>query len=395
MNSPHAPKIPEPRITAAADLPRGDIEVRIAPKGLEKIDDQEVTLSITKQSIERGNIDSTLTARTDMRGMARFSAQATETDYVYSVTVAVGEARYSTEQFQFRPSDQGVRVLLPIFKGTKDLEGLLLLSRTMIAIVPQDDLFAIDVLWRIENFSEVSWLPENVFFQLPEGFEALTIRDPKANARFERADEQGVKLAGTFAPGQHDLVLRFHLPTEGKSERSFSFPTTLNVGMVRVLMDSAPTMDLKVQGFPAPEETRNASGQRRLSVARDFLGEKTRSPEKVEIKISGIPTPAAGRTVAVGIAAAIALAGISQTLGRRRKVSPTRSNLSKEDRERASELLLEELINLEQAFKQGTIGRKTHEQARRQLLEAFARLGAERDPEDAPKPTKRVVEVDG
>jgi hypothetical protein len=138
-------------------------------------------------------------------------------------------------------------------------------------------------------------------------------------------------------------------------------------------------MNLKVKDFPEPDETRNKDGQRRLVASRDFLSEKVRAPEKVEVQISGIPTPAAGRSVAVGLAAAIALAGVAQSFGRRRSANPARSQLSKEDLARASELLLEELISLEQAFQQGSIGRKTHEQARRQLLEAFARLGAERD----------------
>jgi hypothetical protein len=84
----------------------------------------------------------------------------------------------------------------------------------------------------------------------------------------------------------------------------------------------------------------------------------------------------------VGLAAAIALAGIAQSFGRRRATTTLRSYLSKEDRQRASELLLEELISLEQAFQQGSIGRKTHEQARRQLLEAFARLRSDPEAEE-------------
>lgn len=359
----------------APELGKGEIEVRTAAKGLESIENQQVTLAVSKQSIERGNIDSTLTALTDASGVARFPAQGTATDYVYTATITVGGARYSTNQFQFRDTESGLRVVIPVYPSTSELDGLLLLSRTAIAIIPQDNLFAIDVMWRIENFGEVSWLPENVVFPLPDGFEALNIRNPKAEARFEPAPDQGVKLAGTFAPGQHDLMFRFHLRTEGKSERSFSFPTTLNVGTVRVIMDAAPTMELKVGGFPAPDETRNPEGQRRLVSGRDFLSEKTRAPEEVQISISGIPTPPAGRSVAVGLASLIALAGFAQAAGRRSAKAP-RSNLSKEDREKAGELLLEELINLEQAFKQGAIGRKTHEQARRQLLEAFARLGA-------------------
>jgi hypothetical protein len=375
--SPHGTRQAGPRIVPAPDLPKGDIEVRLTAKDMRSIENQEVTLHVSKQSIERGNVDSVLTGTTDFRGVVRFPAQSTASDFLYKVSVGIDAAKYSTDQFQFRTADAGLRILLQIFPSTNELTGLLILSRSLFAIIPQDDLFAIDVLLRIENFSEMSWLPENVEFPLPEGFRALSIKDPDADARFEPADERGVKLAGTFSPGQHDLMFRFHLPTEGKSERNFSFLTAANMGSVRVILDSSPTMELKVVGFPAPEETRNQGGQRRLIAARDFVTEKTPPPEQIEIKISGIPTPAAGRSVAVGLAGLIALAGVAQSVGRRRSSGPARSQLTKEDLERASELLLEELINLEQAFEQGAIGRKTHEQARRQLLEAYARLGAE------------------
>jgi len=79
----------------------------------------------------------------------------------------------------------------------------------------------------------------------------------------------------------------------------------------------------------------------------------------------------------------IALGGLAASIGRFRSRAPARSQLSKEDRDRAGELLLEELIRLEQAFKHGEIGRKTHETAKRQLLEAYARLGAGISPASA------------
>jgi hypothetical protein len=179
------------------------------------------------------------------------------------------------------------------------------------------------------------------------------------------------------------MMFRFHLPTEGKSERTFHFPTSLNTGMVRVILESSPTMKLDVPGFPDAEESRNNEGQRRLMTGRDFVNDKVHAPDQIEVKISGIPTPPPGKMVAVGLAAALALGGLAQTLGRRRS-TVVRSDLSKEDRERAGELLLEELISLEQAFAQGAIGRKTHEQAKRQLLEAYARLrAAEAEPAPA------------
>ena len=100
-----------------------------------------------------------------------------------------------------------------------------------------------------------------------------------------------------------------------------------------------------------------------------------RAPDEIQVKVTGIPTPPQGRPVAVGLAAVLAVGGLALTR-RRQRSSELRTDLSKEDRERAGELLLEELVQLEQAFQQGAIGRKTHEQAKRQLLEAYARLHA-------------------
>jgi hypothetical protein len=381
-NNPHGVKRQGPQIFPAPELPAGEIEVRLTSKRLEGIENQEVTLVDSKQSIERGNVDTQLVARTDERGVARFSGQATETDHVYDLSVSINGARYSTGQFQFRKQDSGLRVVLPVFESSSSLDGMLVLTRSLIVMVPQDDLFVVDVLLRVENYGEVAWLPDNVTFQLPEGFKALTVKDPKADARFEPNGDDGVKLVGTLTPGQHDLMFRYHLPTDGKSEKIFRYPTSLNTGMVRVILESSPTMKLEVSGFPDAEESRNNEGQRRLMTGRDFVSDKVHAPEDIEIKISGIPTPPPGKMVAVGLAAALALGGIAQTLGRRRSTASLRSDLSKEDRERASELLLEELISLEQAFAQGAIGRKTHEQAKRQLLEAYARLRAT-DPEPA------------
>lgn len=375
-NSPHGAKRQGPQMIPAPDLPAGEIEVRLTSKRLEGIENQEVILVDSKQSIERGNVDTQIVGRTDERGVARFSGQATESDHVYDVQVSIGGARYSTGQFQFRVLDKGIRVLLPVYESSNTLDGMLVLTRTLIVMVPQDDLFVVDVLFRVENYGEVSWLPENVLFPLPEGFKALTVREPKADARFEAAGDEGVKLVGTLPPGQHDLMFRFHLPTDGQSERAFHFPTSLNTGMVRVILESSPKMKLEVPGFPDAEESRNQDGQRRLMTGRDFVSEKVHAPEDIEVRISGIPTPPAGKMVAVGLAAVLALGGIAQAFGRRRAAVVMRTDLSTEDRERASELLLDELISLEQAFAQGAIGRKTHEQARRQLLEAYARLRA-------------------
>jgi hypothetical protein len=376
--NPHGPRSQGPRIVPSAELAKGTIEVRLISRDVDLIDNRQVTLSVTHESIAQGNKQSTLEATTSVGGIAVFPSQGTESDWVYKVSAAVGDAHFSTSQFQFKTGGEGLRIIIPVLKSSSDLNGLLILSRCLYAVIPQDNTFNVDVLWRIENYSEVAWVPDDTTYPLPAGAKALTIREAEGDGHFESAnDGKAIRLAGTFGPGQQDLLLRFQLPADGKATRDLTFPAAAHLGTLRVLLDSSPTMSLKVDGAQQPEETRNQEGQRRLIATRDFLSEKVRAPDKIEVHIAGIPTPPAGRPVAVGLAAVIALGGLSQGLGRRSKArTPSRALLSKEDREHAGKLLLDEMIRLERAFKQGEIGRKTHEQAKRQLLEAYARLGA-------------------
>lgn len=381
MVNPHGNRQTMARVIPAPDLEPGEIEVRLTANDANLLDNQDIKLAISKQSIEKGNTSSELTEKTNLGGVARFRGQETATDFVYTITANVDGAQYSAPQFQFRAATNGMRVLLPVYKATSDYSQMVLISRALLAIIPQDNLFAVDMLWRIENYSDTAWVPDpadkNLRYDLPEGATALQIRkDQGGDARFEDGGDGVLRLGGTFAPGQHDLMLRFHLPANNRSDRVIKVPTGVNMVSARILLDSAPGMEMKIDGFQAPQESRNQDGQRRLIASRDFLSEKVRAPAELDVKISGIPTPAAGRGFAVGLAALIAAGGLVLSMGRFKAKVPSRSQLSKEDRERAGELLLEELIRLEQAFKQGEIGRKTHEAAKRQLLEAYARLGA-------------------
>jgi hypothetical protein len=385
--SPHGAKTQVPKIVPAADLERGVIGVLLTTSDFQNVSQiagQEVRLSVSKQSIERGNKDSVLVEKTDDRGRVYFPPQPTETDHVYRVSVTFQGATFSSNEFQFRAAQQGgLRVLVPVFASTDSLDGLLVLSRSVVALTPQDDLFVVNVIWRVENYSEKAWTPKDIGIALPSDFRALTIQSTGSDARFEPDGDKGVKFAGTFVPGQHDLTFRFHLPTDGQSERQFYIPTPAHIGSMRIIVDGSPDMKLDVEGFPAPEVTRNQDGQRRLVVTRDFLREGKRPPDLVRVKLAGIPTPPGGKYISVGVAAAIALAGLGHNWGGRRRAARTPSNLSKEERERASELLLEEMLSLEQAFEQGAIGRKTHEHAKRQLLEAYSRLGLGQEAERA------------
>ena len=282
--NPHGNRQTMARVVPAPDFAPGEIEVRLSSNEANLIDEQAVKLAISKQSIEQGNTSSEIKDKTNLGGVVRFRDQATATDFIYTVTASVGGAEFSSPQFQFRAGGAGMRVLLPVYKASNDVNGILVLSRALFAIIPQDNLFAVDMLWRIENYSEMAWVPDpadkNLRYELPEGVKAIQIKEDVGDARFVQDGDAAIRLAGTFAPGQHDLMLRFHLDTDGKSQRKIAFPASVHLGSVRILLDSAPGMTLKVNGFPDPTESRNQDGQRRLIASRDFLTEKDACPGK-------------------------------------------------------------------------------------------------------------------
>lgn len=387
--NPHGTGAPqEPVVNVAPDLSPGQIEVRVIDRRFKQLGGRTVTLKVLHQSIERGNSESTVTAVTDDQGVARFESQGTETDYQYQVLIEDGPAKYPTPPFGFSTKGGGIKVFVPMFEYTQNLNEAVVLSRALLVVVPRDESFTVEVLWRVENYGQKTWVPDNVVFKMPRGFKALQAEEMKGDGRFETAGDEEVKLTGTFPPGKHDLMFRFQLPNEGEPELSFAFPTFLHVGFFKVMVDVSPTMTVSVPGFSPAEETRNREGQKRLVTGRDFLGEKVQAPPEIQINIAGIPTPSQGRSVAAGIAAVIALAGLGSSLGLRRR-SNQQASLTPEDLQRAEELLLNELVELEQAFARGTIGRKMRDRTRQQLLEAFARLGASEDVAHPPAAAKK------
>src|SRR5262249_29651473 len=156
MINPHGNRATMARIVPAPELAAGEIEVRLGSNEMGLIDDAEIKLSVSKQSIAQGNSNSEGRARTNIGGVAHFENQPTETDHIYTVTALVNGAQFSSQQFQFRAGAGGLRVLLPVYKAATDVNGILILSRALYAIIPQDNLFSVDMIWRLENYSDVA-----------------------------------------------------------------------------------------------------------------------------------------------------------------------------------------------------------------------------------------------
>jgi hypothetical protein len=147
------------------------------------------------------------------------------------------------------------------------------------------------------------------------------------------------------------------------------------VAEVRVIAETAPGMTLNVPGFEPVQEARGPEGTKVL-VTRRAMTPGQGLLQTIDVQLSGLPMVGPERWYAVALAIALAAAGLWFATGPAR-----RSQLGRSDVRKARKLLLEDLAALEQAKQRELVGPQTYERARRDLLQALARLE-----DEAPSP---------
>lgn len=362
---------PEAVTQTGQGLPPGTIGVLVKDGKGQPLANKTVKLKITKQSIASGDKESEKTAVTDPQGRAGFVDQNTETSFVYEIQLAEGGATYTSGPFQLQ-RDAGEVVSLFVFPSTKDINATFIVSRALYVIQPRSDAFQIQCLLRIHNTNATTWLPGGLAIPLPKSWQAFQPGETTGDLSLKQADN-AVVVEGTFTPGQHDFSFSFQLPNKKKETAQLLLPTLPHLVDARVFLEASQSMSLEVDGFEPSEATRGNDGQHALLAARDFLLTQTPATGTLSATISGLPTPGWGRYAAFGIAGAIALVGLAFAVSRDERLTPRTIG---EDRERAKQLILDELVLLERSFRSEEIGPKTYEQARRLLLDSLARLEA-------------------
>jgi hypothetical protein len=182
------------------------------------------------------------------------------------------------------------------------------------------------------------------------------------------AVSDGARLAGTFAPGQEEVSFRFQLPNPEEDSAHFRFTMPPHVAELRVMAESSPGMQLSSAGFESAQLGTNRNGQR-LQTIRKVAARGERPLDELVVELAGIPTPGAGRWIAVAIA--LGLFGFGITVGLRRKGAP---EVPFDQAQQARMLLLAEIAELDRAKAQERIGPRTHGETRGRLLQALARL---------------------
>ncbi|HYO96557.1 MAG TPA: hypothetical protein VER33_18720 [Polyangiaceae bacterium] len=374
-SNPHAglgSEVPRDESAPAQDVPVGAVEALILDANGNPLASTPVRLGILFQRISEGETRSERSAVSDAQGRVRFDALKVGSEHSYRITVKQAPAEYGSAPFTLG-AEAGHRVRLHVFPVTTEVTAAPVGMRGFIYIEPRDDVFQFEVLFRIFNVGAVTWVPKDVIMKLPSGFKAFSSPAGMTDVGFEHVEGQGARLKGTFFPGQHDVNLRFQVSKEGDPTATFGIGMLPRVAEMRVIVEASSQMALGVEGFEEPQVASNQKGKRVL-VTRRLFDRGGQAESQFAVTVSGLPVPGPGRWIAVMIAGALAFTGFGAASGRVRLDSARGSRIN-HDLLTARELLLQEIVKVEEARRDGALGPRAYADARRTLLESLARLG--------------------
>lgn len=357
-------------------IPRGSVEVHIADATGKPIGNTEVTLGILYNSVAKGESRKRITAMSDPQGSVRFNNLDFGSGVAYRPMVLKDGATFSVTPFGLGPKN-GIRALLHLYPVTNDIDQALIVSQSMIYAEVKDDRVQIQQAYKIYNFGKTAWVPPvDLLVPLPENFTAFATQQGMTDVGVDSIPKKGVKIRGTFGPGQHVVEFKWQVPYTGEPEVKVDVGMPPHLAAARVIAPAAKGMGMEVDGFEPTKLSTDGMGQRAL-VTEKQLRREDPPVKNLRLTIKGLPTEGPGKIIATFLALSGLVAGI--VLGARK--APPR------DTKRERQQLLAALEGLEMAHREGTIGPKTYERARRDLIDDLARTFAA-EPKPA-KPTRK------
>lgn len=365
---------PEDRATEDPALPVGSLEIHVADPSGRPLPNANVTLGIIYNSVAKGESRKRLSLTTNELGVARLDHLESGSAVAYRPMVMTDGATFSVMPFRM-PDKSGMRALLHVYPVVEEIEAALVVTQSMLYTEVKDDRVQVQQAFKIYNFGKSAWVPRDLVVPLPETFTAFTSQQGMSDVGVDAVPKKGVRIHGTFGPGQHVVEFRWQLPYSGESEVRFDVGMAPHMAAARVVAPASKDMTLEVPGFPPPQSTNDGMGQRALITERELRREDP-SLSSVSVVIRGLPTEGPGKIIATLLATGGLVIGLA--LGAQRPSSRNRK------RERAR--LLAELEDLERARLDGDVGPKTYERARREILDALTRTFADEPAKLATKP---------
>ncbi|AKU96782.1 hypothetical protein AKJ09_03446 [Labilithrix luteola] len=371
----------EPEDGAVDDptIPPGRITVHVVDANGQPIPRAEVTLGILHNTVAQGESRKRVTGAANDQGDATFDHLESGSGIAYRAMVLKDGATFSVPPFRLTPKS-GARALLHVYPVVNDIAQTMIVTQSMLYTEVKDDRIQVQEAFKIYNFGRNAWVPSNVEIPLPPGYTAFTSQQGMTDVGVDAVPDRGIRLRGTFSPGQHVIEFRWQLPYAGESEVRFDVGMSPNLAASRVIAPAARSMKLEVSGFPQAQASADGQGQRALVTERQFRREEP-PVKNLTVVLSGLPTEGNGKVLATLLAFGAVVVGL--VLGTRKPIAHD----PKAERER----LLLELEALEKGRAAGDIGPKTYERARRELMDDLARTFAEatKQPNSAVRASKK------
>ncbi len=368
---------PEDSVTAAPTAPAGSIEVRVADPQGKPVANTEVTLGILYNSVAKGDSRKRLTKTSDNAGVATFTGLDTGSGVAYRPMVLRDGATFSSTPFGLG-AQGGMRVLLHTFPVTDDVEKALIVSQSIVYAEVKDDRVQVQQVLRFYNVGRSAWVPRDVVIRLPETFTAFAAQQGMTDVGADAVAGQGIKLRGTFGPGEHAVEFKWQVPYSGLSAVNMEIGMPPHMAAAQVIVPASKGIAMSVEGFDGTKTSSDGAGQRVLTAQKQIRREEP-PVKSINVSISGLPTDGPGR----GIATLLAFGGVVLGLVMGSRKPPPK------DPRRERERLLQALSAVERAHAEGAIGPKTYERERRERIDDLARTFATEPDARCTPPKKR------
>lgn len=344
-----------------SDLPAKTVSIRVEDMNGKTLADQEVRLGIMRKSGERKD----LRKKSDENGIALFENLDVGEAQAYRPTATFEGATYGGTPFRL-PEDKGRALVFQRIPTTDD-QTMLLQSFGQTLVDLAGDRVRVVQESTIMNMTSMRGtvativLPEQgLKMKLPKGALNFQTERTMDDFRIVQKDDE-LLIKGSFSPGAFRLRYSFDLKPDGKS-LEFTMPVPLSTIRYRVLMREMEGLSFSADGFPAPERM-EARGQ------GYFATETQRKPsddrlEKIQVRVTGLPSAGPWRLIAIGIALVLALLFLFVAFGR----------VGKEAFAQERERLIKSVKELDQAREKGAIGEKFHHREREETLRRLAIL---------------------
>ncbi len=363
-----AKELPADRVETIAAVPPSTIEVLTLDGQSNPVGGVKIELLRDRQSVAEGNTSTQWRATTDAAGHATFKQVPLGSNLQYRVVAVDADKRYGTRSFAVDTA-AGTRVTLHVYPLVRDPKQALIAGRGFLFVEPRDEVLVFEYLQHFHNLGQTAFVADNIELGLPRGWKAFTTNPTDADLVVAKTD-LGVRLSGVIAPGQHSTVFSFQIPTANSERLGLDINLWPNTAEAQVATISRPGLELFVEGFPNTTVMQD-NGRPPFLVTRRSFTQDNGPPSLLHVEVAGLPVVGPGRWVAAIAGSLLALGALLMALGRQKSPRADGSQAAARTR------IVDELVALEQAHRQGELGDSTYADTREVLLSAFVRIERE------------------